>query len=103
MERFIKDPSTWEEIPVLKPEANLAERTTWILQAYTTFPAMSNNELRGGLNDKTNWGSLEDIHNAIHVLVGTGGHMSHIEVSAFDPVFWLRKCPSMIELCADLI
>ena len=74
----------------------MAERTAWILQAYKTFPAMSNNELRqseGGKNveDRTNWGSLEDIHNAVHSLVGNGGHMSGIDVSAFDPIFWLRK------------
>ena len=59
---------------------------------------MSNNLMRGGGNvgksveDRTNWGSLEDIHNAVHVLTGgTDGHMSSTDTSAFDPVFWLRK------------
>ena len=54
---------------------------------------MSNNRLRQGkdgiVEDRSNWGSLEDIHNAIHGL--TGGHMGDPEVSAFDPIFWLRK------------
>ena len=58
---------------------------------------MSNNLLRGrevgkSVEDRTNWGSLEDIHNAVHTLTGgTGGHMSRAETSAFDPVFWLRE------------
>ena len=58
---------------------------------------MSNNALRETrrfqkIEDATNYGSLEDIHNAVHILVGGGGHMSVVEVSAFDPIFWLRKC-----------
>ena len=99
-------------LPELDPERNLTERTAWILQAYETFIAMSNNALRTvpklkkvkdatsrkasdfpEFTDATNYGSLEDIHNAVHNLVGgKGGHMSGIEVSAFDPMFWLRKC-----------
>ena len=59
---------------------------------------MSNNALRETpefqkIKDATNYGSLEDIHNAVHTLVGGGGgHMSKIALSAFDPLFWLRKC-----------
>ena len=82
---------------VFKGERNLTERTAWILQAYNTYIAMSNNALRETsefhkIEDATNHGSLEDIHNSVHILVGGGGHMSKIEVSAFDPLFWLRKC-----------
>ena len=112
---FIKDPSlrdklpvpaTWDGLPIFIPETNLTERTAWVLQAYKTFPAMSNNKLRQGkagnkIEDRTNWGSLEDIHNAIHVLVGDGGHMNRVDVSAFDPIFWLRKYPLMVEASAD--
>lgn len=37
------------------------------------------------------WGSFEDIHNAVHNLIGgAGGHIAGIEVSAFDPTFWLH-------------
>ena len=58
---------------------------------------MSNNALRETpgfqkIEDATNYGSLEDIHNAVHNLVGGGGHMASIPVSSFDPLFWLRKC-----------
>lgn len=117
MKRFYEDPSTedglpvpatWDGLPIFIPEANLAEHTAWVLQAYKTFPAMSNNELRQSkvgknVEDRTNWGSLEDIHNTVHVLVGSGGHMSGIERSAFDPIFWLRECPSMTEVSADFL
>jgi tyrosinase len=42
--------------------------------------------------------SLESIHNNLHNLIGgddpaTGiGHMAHVPVAAFDPVFWLHHC-----------
>jgi hypothetical protein len=43
----------------------------------------------------TTYTSLEDIHNSIHVFSGgTGqtrtGHMTHVPVAAFDPIFWLH-------------
>ena len=96
LERFYNRPSTEKQFPVLNPERNLTERTAWILQAYNSYVAMSKNEFRKGkdgkeIGDAANWGSLEDIHNAIHSLVGGTGHMSSVPRSAFDPIFWLRK------------
>jgi tyrosinase len=42
----------------------------------------------------TTYTSLENIHGSIHVFTGrTGpsiGHMTHVPVAAFDPVFWLH-------------
>lgn len=36
-------------------------------------------------------GNLEDLHGNYHVIVGgTAGHMSHVPVAAFDPVFWMH-------------
>ncbi|KAF9629012.1 hypothetical protein BFW01_g10215 [Lasiodiplodia theobromae] len=38
-------------------------------------------------------GSLEDFHGNLHVTIGgPGGHMSEVEVAAFDPIFWLHHC-----------
>jgi tyrosinase len=34
--------------------------------------------------------SIESIHDQIHGITGGGGHMSYIEYSAFDPVFFLH-------------
>ena len=36
------------------------------------------------------YNSLENMHNAIHSLVGNGGHMSIVPYAGFDPIFWLH-------------
>jgi tyrosinase len=69
---------------------NLTERVFWILTAYTNFGAMCCNLFQGSESGWNNWGSLEDIHNAVHNYVGNGGHMSAVRISSFDPVFWLH-------------
>ncbi|KAL9095880.1 MAG: hypothetical protein Q9165_001877 [Trypethelium subeluteriae] len=69
---------------------NLTERVFWILTAYTNFGAMCCNLFQGSESGWSNWGSFEDVHNAVHNYVGNGGHMSSIQLSSFDPVFWLH-------------
>lgn len=74
---------------------NLSERVFWILTAYQNYGAMCTNLFApefnpGEGNGWSNWGSFEDIHNAVHTYVGHGGHMGSIATSAFDPVFWLH-------------
>ncbi|KAK1999196.1 Di-copper centre-containing protein [Colletotrichum falcatum] len=73
---------------------NLTERVLFILQSYRDFGAASHNRFNPprepGQPDFTEWGSLEDIHNAIHNYTGGGGHMSDPAVAAFDPIFWLH-------------
>ena len=39
--------------------------------------------------DQGQFNSIENVHNAIHVLVGGSGYMAMIPCSAFDPIFWL--------------
>lgn len=71
--------------------ASLRNNVSLILLSYKQFDAFSNNEwLRNGRAGT--YGSLEDIHNEIHDKTGGNGHMSALEVSAFDPVFWLHHC-----------
>ena len=72
---------------------NLSERVANILGAYQRYSPVSHNmySLQGQTKEqrtarKEVWGSLEDIHNAIHDLVGNGGHMGSIAASSFDPV-----------------
>lgn len=96
MTEFYKTPDHGGSLPQLTPGHNLSERLVYILQRYNTFNAASSNRLRTEngkptLVDAPNWGSFEDIHNAVHNHMGGGGHMSGIAVSAFDPIFWLRK------------
>jgi tyrosinase len=58
--------------------------------SYQEFDAFSNNMwLQNG--QPGSFGSLEDIHNEIHDKTGgPSGHMGSLDVSAFDPVFWLH-------------
>ena len=41
--------------------------------------------------------SLESIHDQVHGLIGQGGHMSYIDYSAFDPIFFLHH--AMLDRC----
>ena len=104
MAQFYNDPAKEFKgrkfLPVLKPERNLTERTAYMLYAYQKFVSVSNNALvinkkDGRISDAPTWGSLEGVHNAVHMLTGglsKGGHMAQIPVSSFDPIFWLRGC-----------
>ncbi|KAI9877781.1 MAG: hypothetical protein M1830_002847, partial [Pleopsidium flavum] len=53
--------------------------------SYAPFSNTGYTDGRGGL-----YNSLENMHNAIHGLVGNGGHMGSVPYSAFDPIFWLH-------------
>ncbi|KAK6385189.1 hypothetical protein LTR65_009590 [Meristemomyces frigidus] len=45
----------------------------------------------------SNADSLESIHDAIHSITGNNGHMTYLDYSAFDPIFWLHH--AMIDRC----
>lgn len=44
--------------------------------------------------------SLESLHDVIHAITGNNGHMTYLEYSAFDPIFWLHH--AMIDRCFAL-
>ena len=48
----------------------------------------------------SNADSLESIHDAIHGILGSNGHMTYLDYSAFDPSFWLHH--AMIDRCFAL-
>ncbi|WZH45776.1 Tyrosinase [Fusarium acuminatum] len=97
------------ELPV---EGNLRERLMYLLKSYSVFDQVSHNQWdpkrkprldRQGRPSTTSgqgFGSIEDIHNTLHVLIGgqgrdnfnrvRTGHMSKVPISAFDPIFWLH-------------
>ncbi|KAL9136330.1 MAG: hypothetical protein Q9175_002475, partial [Cornicularia normoerica] len=52
---------------------------------YAPFSNTGYTDGRGG-----SYNSLENMHNAIHGLVGNGGHMGYIPYAGFDPIFWLH-------------
>ncbi|KXH27737.1 hypothetical protein CSIM01_11574 [Colletotrichum simmondsii] len=69
---------------------NVSERVLFLLQAYTDFGAVSNNgEFGSDENPFNDWGSIEDVHNAVHGYIG-GGYMGSPAFAAFDPIFWLH-------------
>lgn len=67
----------------------LAARMWSLLYNATTTPFshFSNEAWEAGLS---NVDSLEAVHDSIHGITGSGGHMTYLDYSAFDPVFWLH-------------
>ena len=60
-----------------------------LLTQVQTYAAFSNTGFNDGRSNSYN--SLENLHNAIHILVGGNyGHMQYIALSSFDPVFFLH-------------
>ncbi|KAG7292775.1 hypothetical protein NEMBOFW57_002817 [Staphylotrichum longicolle] len=76
--------------PILANElASLRSNVGLLLLSYTNFDAFSYN--RWDPNTRPGeFGSIEDVHNEIHDRTGGGGHMSSLEVSSYDPLFWLH-------------
>lgn len=73
----------------LEANAQVIQDATYQLIAdqsnYAPFSNAGYTDSRGG-----SYNSLENMHNAIHSLVGSGGHMSFIPYAGFDPIFWLH-------------
>lgn len=67
---------------------NLRQRTYYMLAMQKEYQNFSNNMVESELNGVV-VDSLESVHDSIHNTVGSGGHLTHIAYSAFDPVFWL--------------
>jgi len=61
---------------------------------YNNFTEFSN---EAWMNSTTNADSLEAMHDAIHSITGGNGHMTYLDYSAFDPIFWLHH--AMIDRC----
>lgn len=53
---------------------------------YVTF----SNEAWIPSDNTEGYDSIESIHDQIHGLTGSGGHMTYIDYSGFDPIFWVR-------------
>lgn len=62
--------------------------TYQLIAEQSNYGPFSNTGYADGRGGRYN--SIENMHNAIHSLVGNGGHMSIIPYSAFDPIFWLH-------------
>ncbi|KAK3069943.1 hypothetical protein LTR53_011321 [Teratosphaeriaceae sp. CCFEE 6253] len=59
-----------------------------LLTSYNNFTEFGNEAWMGpGVSNKD---SLESLHDAIHSITGGSGHMTYLDYSAFDPLFWLH-------------
>ncbi|KAK5684305.1 hypothetical protein LTS10_004172 [Elasticomyces elasticus] len=59
-----------------------------LLTYYNNFTEFGNEAWMGpGVSNKD---SLESLHDAIHSITGGSGHMTYLDYSAFDPLFWLH-------------
>ncbi|KAH8647567.1 common central domain of tyrosinase-domain-containing protein [Tricladium varicosporioides] len=63
---------------------------------YHDYATFSNEAWIPGANP-SGWDSIESLHDQIHGLTGSGGHMSYIDYSAFDPIFMLHH--AMVDRC----
>lgn len=71
---------------------NARRQNTFNLFSIPNFNAFSNTAFQPG-NVPITWLSVESIHNEVHVNVGgNAGHMSLVDYSSFDPIFWLHHC-----------
>lgn len=72
--------------------ASLRQEVSLLLLSYTDFDDFSNSTWRRGTATRP-LTSLESVHDDIHGRTGgSGGHMSSLDVSAMDPIFWLHHC-----------
>lgn len=65
---------------------------------YDNFTQFSNEAWISG--NVRNADSLESIHDVIHGITGNNGHMTFLDYSAFDPLFFLHH--TMIDRCFAL-
>ncbi|KAF6810967.1 tyrosinase precursor [Colletotrichum sojae] len=67
----------------------LQQRLYTLLSNYKDYGPFSN-KYWGTATNRSQFDSVEALHDAMHVLVGNRGHMYYIQYSAFDPVFFLH-------------
>jgi tyrosinase len=73
----------------LKQNAGYLHDTTYmILTRPASYAEFASNGYPGTIQG---YGSLENPHGTVHNLVGgSGGHMTYLDYSGFDPIFWLH-------------
>lgn len=68
----------------------LHDATYLILTQTTNYAEFSNNGYSG---TQEGYGSIENPHGTVHNVVGgNGGHMTYLDYSGFDPIFFLHHC-----------
>lgn len=73
----------------------MRDRLYNLMTSYSNFSQFSNEAWF--TSTTTNADSLESLHDVIHAIVGNNGHMTYLDFSAFDPMFWMHHY--MIDRC----
>ena len=91
-------PTSWSEDAtpqdnLLRPildnnRVSFQDRLYNLFTNYNNFTQFSNEAWYGP--NVANADSLESIHDAIHSITGSNGHMTYLDYSAYDPLFWLH-------------
>ena len=76
-------------------DANRVSARDRVYNLLTQYPDYSNFSNEAWIADMPQGGfydSIESVHDAIHGLIGGDhfGHMTYLDVAAFDPVFWMH-------------
>jgi tyrosinase len=77
--------------------ASLRQRLYMLFTYYHDYTTFSNEAWIDSNNNPNGYDSIESVHDQIHGLTGNGGHMTYIDYSAFDPLFWLHH--AMVDRC----
>lgn len=95
----MRDPTSWA-LNATSQNSNVASslnnnRVSFQDRLYNLFVNYNNftefgNEAWMSSAGMRNADSLESLHDVIHSLVGSNGHMTYLDYSAFDPTFFLH-------------
>jgi tyrosinase len=65
-----------------KNQPNLQSRIYSVLAMQHDYDKISNDLQPGD--------SIESVHDTVHNMLGSNGHMSYLSYASFDPIFWLH-------------
>jgi tyrosinase len=71
-----------------------------LFTSYSNFSEFGTEAYTFGSTPIRNADSLESIHDVLHGITGSGGHMTYLDYAAYDPIFWLHH--TMIDRCFAL-
>ncbi|KAK6507698.1 hypothetical protein TWF481_006121 [Arthrobotrys musiformis] len=78
-------------VRLTSPDQDIKENGSWATFATTRYSKNPDKSIK--------WMSLEQFHNSLHYMIGGSfytngptGHMAHVPVAAFDPIFWHHHC-----------
>lgn len=100
-----RDPTSWNasgtsqnnlvNTQIINNVVNFRDRLYNLFTSYSNFTQFGNEAWI--TSSTTNADSLESLHDTLHSILGSNGHMTYLDYAAFDPIFWLHH--AMIDRC----